>query len=193
VGADRPVKVDVRVVAATHRDLADDMESGRFREDFYFRIAAYEIVLPPLRDRPSDIPQLVEFFRHRVEAEFGLATATPASDEVLEALATFPWPGNVRQLEHFVRRALVDHSGLASPSVLAALPRLETTTEPGTEPRIGGDLTLEELERRHIEAVLARCSGNRTHAAKILGIERKSLYRKARRLGIELDGELEDG
>ncbi len=191
VGSDGSVNVPVRVVAATNRDLRAEVEAGSFREDFYFRLAAYEIGIPPLRDRRSDIPALVEHFRRRHADNLGLETETPANEKVLEALVGHPWPGNVRELEHVVQRALVDTGGLADArTVLNLLVHNadgSSTDLPG--PGIGDDLTLKELETRHIEAVLRRCSGNRTRAAEILGIERKSLYRKAERLGIALDRE----
>jgi transcriptional regulator with PAS, ATPase and Fis domain len=185
VGAKEPVHVPVRVVAATHRNLRAEARDGAFREDVYYRIAAYEIVLPPLRDRSSDIPLLVDHFLRLHEGP----KAPPVDEEVLQLLVRQPWPGNVRQLEHVIRRALIDSGGLTEPGAVAAILKTmekpsETTEKP---PAIGDDLTLTELERRHIETVLERCNGNRTRAAEILGIERKSLYRKMNRLGIQPD------
>ncbi len=112
VGSDRPLQVPVRVVAATNRDLRAEVEAGSFREDFYFRLAAYEIELPPLRDRRSDIPALVEHFRRRHAENLGLDTETSASKEVLAVFDDHSWPGNVRELEHVVQRALVDSGSL---------------------------------------------------------------------------------
>jgi len=191
VGADRSLHVPVRVVAATNRDLRAEVEAGSFRKDFYFRLAAYEIELPPLRERRSDIPPLVEHFRRRHEDNLDLDTQTPASAEVLEILNGYSWPGNVRELEHVVQRALVDSGSLTDDrSIRELLEHDSGYPEGGTDtPGIGDDLTLRELEKRHIEAVLRRCGGNRTRTAEILGIERKSLYRKADRLGIALDRE----
>ena len=188
VGSSRAVQVPVRVVAATHRDLRAEARAGRFREDVYYRLAAYEIELPPLRDRSSDLPLLVEHFRRR----YGGEQTTAASADVLRRLAAFSWPGYVRQLEHVVQRAIIDSGGLADAdavtTVLAAMD--DRDAEAANQPAIGDDLTLTELERLHIKAVLERCAGNRTRAARILGIERKSLYRKIVRLGIR--GQLED-
>ena len=191
VGSDRSVHVPVRVVAATNRDLRAEVETGSFRKDFYFRLAAYEIVLPPLRDRRSDIPLLVDHFRRRYEGTLDLATLSPASPEVLEILDGYSWPGNVRELEHLVQRALVDSGSLSDGVRIRELLEHDSDEagESVTRSGIGDDLTLRELEKRHIEAVLRRCGGNRTHAAEILGIERKSLYRKANRLGVTLDRE----
>ena len=202
VGAERSVEVPVRVVAATHKDLRREVDAGRFREDFYYRLTAYEIVLPPLRERPGDLPALTEHFRRRTIERFGLRHGEPAGREALRRLSSRPWPGNVRQLENLVQRALVDLGGLADAAGLErildqmdAAPRSEREPDgtPERAPRetsaraaVGDDLTLEELERLHIEAVLERCGGTKARAAEILGIERKSLYRKARRLGIDL-------
>ncbi len=196
VGAERSVEVPVRVVAATHRELPREVEAGRFREDFYYRLAAYEIVLPPLRERPGDIPALVEHFRRRYQERFGLARAAPPTIEVLEKLAAYRWPGNVRELENLVQRALVDLGGLADVEGVERLlhtrngggaARAESTPAKRQPLGVGDALTLEELERLHIEAVLEKTGGNKSRTAEILGIERKSLYRKARRLGIALE------
>ena len=189
VGANHTVQVPARVVAATNRDLRAEVEAGRFREDFYYRLAAYEIELPPLAERRSDIPSLVEHFRRRYQENLGLADVEPASAEVLGVLQAHSWPGNVRELEHVVQRALVDSGSLNDVQIVRSLLEPAAGREAPTPdaPFIGGDLSLKELEKLHIEAVLTRCGGNRTRAAEILGIERKSLYRKAERLGIALD------
>jgi two-component system response regulator AtoC len=191
VGADNAVQIPVRVVAATNRDLRASAEAGEFREDFFYRLAAYEIVLPPLRDRRSDIPLLVEHFRRRHQLSLDSIDLQPASPEVLEVLVNHSWPGNVRELEHVVQRSIVDSGSLSDAQSVRSL--LATTggqaESVADAPGIGDDLTLKELEKRHIKAVLKRCEGNRTRVAEILGIERKSLYRKAERLGIALDPE----
>jgi len=191
VGGERAHEVPVRVVAATNRDLRAEVEAGQFREDFFYRLAAYEIVLPPLRDRRSDIPLLVEHFRRRHQERLGLIDLQPASAEVIDTLVGHPWPGNVRELEHVVQRAIVDSGSLADERMIRSLLAAKSSNQQDvtSEPGIGDDLTLKDLERRHIEAVLRSCEGNRTRAAEILGIERKSLYRKAERLGIALDPE----
>ncbi len=187
VGAERGVEVPARVVAATHRDLAAEAAAGTFREDFYYRLSAFEIVLPPLRTRRSDIPRLVEHFRRLYAERFRLGHVPPASAEVLRLLGSRHWPGNVRELENVVQRAIVDLGTLADPTGMARLLRPDPAEAPTAVPAIGDDLTLGELERLHIEAVLKRVGGHRTRAATILGIERKSLYRKAERLGLPLD------
>jgi len=189
LGSDDVVKVPARVVAATNRNLRRESAAGRFREDVYFRLAGYLIELPPLRDRASDIPLLVEHFRRRLADRLDLRDIGRLSKRSLAVLESHPWPGNVRELENVVQRAAVDLGSLDDADALARL--LEPPGEGPDDsvgPKIGDDLTLEELERLHIQAVLARAGGNRTRAAEILGIERKSLYRKAQRLGIDLDG-----
>jgi DNA-binding NtrC family response regulator len=189
VGSNQVLEIPTRVITATNRDLRSEVEAGSFREDFYFRLAAYEIELPPLRERRSDIPLLTEHFRRRHAESLGINAQTSASNGVLALFESHSWPGNVRELEHVVQRTLVDTGSLTDTrrvrEILDTVKKgqSETTTQSG----IGDNLTLEELERLHIAAVLKRCGGNRTRAAEILGIERKSLYRKAKRLGIPLD------
>ena len=189
VGSKHRIHVPTRVVAATHRNLRAEARAGQFREDVYYRIAAYEITLPPLRDRASDIPLLVDHFRHR----HGGDAISAASDDVVQLLTRHPWPGNVRQLEHVVQRSIIDSGGLRDHEVMAGIlgSMEDEATDADALPGVGDDVTLKELERRHLEAVLRRCEGNRSQAARILGIERKTLYRKADRLGIALDPEEE--
>jgi DNA-binding NtrC family response regulator len=188
LGSGSSVNVPTRVVSATNRDLRREASGGGFREDVYFRLAGYEIQLPPLRDRVSDIAQLVEHFRRLVQRRLGAVELQGPSPEAIQVLQRHPWPGNVRELEHVVQRAAVDLGSLRDPRALARLlPPTEAEGASPSGPSIGDDVTLEELERLHIQAVLARAGGNRTRAAEILGIERKSLYRKAARLGISLD------
>jgi len=188
LGAERGEKVDVRVVAATNRDLHAAIEKGAFREDLYYRLAAYEIGVPPLRERRSDIPLLVERFRRS-------AGTGPLSQAVLSLLQSHDWPGNVRELERFVQRMAIDSGGLADAAVarqiLAAAPGRTTGTgiakESAQEPPA---LTLDDAERAHALGVLEACGGNRTKAATILGIDRKTLRRKLQKWG--LDEEVDD-
>jgi DNA-binding NtrC family response regulator len=191
VGTEKALEVPVRVISATNRDLRAEVEAGNFREDFFYRLAAYEIVLPPLRNRRSDIPLLVEHFRRRYEEKLGVVDLQAASSEVIDVLVGHSWPGNVRELEHVVQRAIVDSGSLDDVQTIRAILEANSSNRRDieSEPGIGDNITLKEIERRHIEAVLRRCKGNRTRAAEILGIERKSLYRKAERLAIALDQE----
>jgi len=186
LGSDAAITVDSRVVAATNRDLQRDVAAGRLRDDLYYRLAGYTVELPPLRERASDIPALVEHFRRRTTARLGLDELGAPSEGTLAVLTAYRWPGNVRELESVIQRAAVDFGSLRDAAAVARLLPAAERSEAPSRPAIGDDLTLEELERLHIAAVLARSGGNRTRAAQVLGIERKSLYRKARRLGIEL-------
>ena len=206
LGADAGETVRARVVAATHRDLAAMAAAGSFRQDLLFRLAGYEIRLPPLRERLADLPALVEHFRARAVRELGIPDVAPASDEVLAALAAHPWPGNVRELEQVVRRLLIDARSLADAAAVrrmlaAAVPAAVPPPPPGTAPDSAAGasaasperaaplplISLEEAERDHLHRVLAATGGNRSAAARILGIERKTLARKLRRLGMDLD------
>lgn len=188
LGSDKPMPVRVRVVAATNRDLAELVQQGAFRADLYFRLAAYEIRLPPLRQRVSDIPDLVEHFRRKIAAELGMESTTSATPEVLSILASHPWPGNVRELEQVLRRMLINTKGLADAHELRRL--LQTSPSPKTARAPQQPLTsLEEAERQHILAVLSQVEGNRSRAAQLLGIDRKTLARKLKRFGINFEHE----
>jgi len=191
IGSESITKVNARVIAATHRDLRAEAKSGTFREDFFYRLSAYEIQLPPLRDRRSDIPLLVEHFRSRAEDRLGRQDLAGPSSETMQLLELHDWPGNVRELENLVQRAVIDFGSLSDSDGIQSL-LAATSEDPQSSinvPMIGDDLTIEEVERLHIEAVLKRCQGNKTRAAAILGVERKSLYRKVKRLGVEVDAD----
>ena len=172
VGSNAAVTVPARVVAATNRDLRHEAAEGVFREDVYFRLAGYLIELPPLRDRASDIPHLVEHFRLRLQERLGIADIGRPSERSLAVLQEHTWPGNVRELENVVQRAAVDLGSLHDQEGISRLLDRPADATTSSGPAIGDDLTLEELERLHIQAVLARAGGNRTRAAEILGIER---------------------
>lgn len=175
-----------RLIATTNRDPMDAIRSRVFRADLYYRLAVYTIVLPPLRARIVDIAQLVAHFLARTQEDLGLEGVSPATEPVLRRLESHSWPGNVRELENVVKQAVIQTGGLRD---VSAVERLLGSEE--TRPSSGGleeDVTLREIQRRHIELVLARCHGNRALAARRLGIERKSLYRIAHRFGIDLGG-----
>jgi transcriptional regulator with PAS, ATPase and Fis domain len=186
VGGSEPVRVDVRVVAATNRDLDEEVREGRFREDLYFRINVVTIRLPPLRDRPSDIELLVNHFLAKYAARERRADANLAP-EAMARLLKYTWPGNVRELENVIERALaLAKDGVILPS---DLPIEVTGVQPGVTPATGGLVddrpTLAELERRYIELILKETGGNKKRAAEILGIDRRTLYRTLEREGRE--------
>jgi DNA-binding NtrC family response regulator len=197
LGAETGERVDLRVVAATHQDLPALVAAGRFRQDFYFRLAGYEIRLPPLRERLTDLPLLVDHFRRRAEHELGAGVVPGASQAVLDALAAHSWPGNVRELEQVVRRLAIDARSLADDGAARRVLRSLAPPEPAAAgpaaaappptPPPAALGSLEEAEREHLLRVLAATGGNRSAAARILAIERKTLTRKLRRLGIDLD------
>ncbi len=190
VGARRAIPVDVRLVTATNCDIGRRVREGKFRRDLYYRIAGYTLEIPPLRERRRDIPALVEHFLNRYAAEVGKPIRGLTAG-ALEALVEAPWPGNVRQLEHEVRRLVyrcpphhaIDTS-LLSPDVLFPTAEIDLDSL-----RIESDLNIErhtaELERRLITLALARTRGNRSRAAKLLGISRNGLALKMQRLGIQ--------
>ena len=179
VGAERSIKVDARVVAATNRDLRAAVEAGTFREDLYFRLGAFIITVPPLRDRREDIPPLVHNFLVRASSRMKKDVKAVSAD-AMSAMMNYRWPGNVRELEHAVERAVI----LANtPSIrLRDLPP-EITQK--TRLRPGEDtLDLHEQERASIERALERFGGNRRKAAEALKISTVTLWRKMKQYGL---------
>jgi two-component system response regulator AtoC len=187
VGSAESIKVDVRLVCATNRDLEAEVKAGRFREDLYFRINVVTVKLPPLRDRASDIPILVAHFLAKVARREGRAEAS-ISREGLEMLAHYSWPGNVRELENAIERAVAVAKGnVILPSDLPA----EVFGGAAAAPAgfIDDRPTLAELEQRYIALVLSECGGNKKKAAERLGIDRRTLYRALERSGETAAGE----
>jgi DNA-binding NtrC family response regulator len=182
VGGTQAVKVDVRIVAATNKDLGEEMESGRFREDLYYRLNVIPIEIPPLRERPEDIPALAEaFLRKHSEGRPRVLGAA-----ALERLLAQSWKGNARELENVIERALA-----LSESAEITADDLPLAPAPGEAPE-GAEqafvracarrrLTLREVEDLYTDEVLAATGGNKVHASRILGIDRKTLYRRAER------------
>ena len=190
VGGERPVRVNVRIVAATHRDLPAMVEAQTFREDLYYRLAVFPIVIPPLRDRPSDIRAFAEYFAERAANRFGLRPI-PVSDADVQLLTEYRWPGNVREIAAVMDRAVLIGQG-QSLNVTAALglsPRpsqappvsRETATPAGVEP-------LDTVIRRHIEVALAATQGRvegSFGAARLLRINPHTLRARMRKLKID--------
>jgi DNA-binding NtrC family response regulator len=194
VGGSKPIKVDVRVVAATNKDLAKLVEEGKFREDLYWRLRVVTVQMPPLRERKSDVPVLVDHFLKEMATLNG-KTAKPLGEDVMPVLMNYEWPGNVRELrtvvEHGVvmcnsTRVMLKHlpsylsrsgSGLRVPSMMIS--------KPGGAPAqhsVGFDLNLEKMERQFIHEALERTKNNRTDAAELLGLSRRTLQRKLKEM-----------
>jgi two-component system response regulator AtoC len=180
VGGTQKVEVDVRVIAATNRDLADRVTEGLFRDDLYYRVNAIGVELPPLRDRTVDIPLLARQFLK----QFGRGAALTLSNDALELLQKYPWPGNVRELKNVMERAALLAQGpqIRSADLPLQLPGVHPT--PVSSPT----LSLEELERRHIETVLHNTNWHQGKAATALGISSKTLYRKIREYNFRRPG-----
>ena len=179
IGASETIKVDVRVVAATNRDLKTELQSGRFREDLFFRLQVVTVRVPPLRDRKADIPLLVRHLLVRHGARLGRPIPRVAPD-VLTELEAYGFPGNVRELSHVVERAmLLAREGVITRNDLP--PEVTRTKEAGGSQNDGAIVadwpTLSVLERRYIDRVLSRTGGNKTRAAEVLGVDRRTLNR----------------
>ena len=183
VGGTAPVKVDVRIVAATNRDLAKMVRDGKFREDLYYRLNVVRIVLPPLRDRREDIPMLAHHFLQKV-CSANNPTIRGFVPETMALLERYHWPGNVRELENVIERTVsLAHGPLIMPDDLPETVRKAETAMAGGNESL---LSLDEVEKRHLNRVLRETDGNKVRAAKILGIDRRTLYRMAERFGIDL-------
>jgi two-component system response regulator AtoC len=179
VGGQEWIRVDVRVVAATNRNLQQLVERGTFREDLFYRLKVVTILLPPLRDRREDIPLLAEYFVRRYAARSGKAISHLTA-EAMTLLTEHPWPGNIRELEHCIERAVALASGqVLTPDDLA--PELRGSID---STLFRGAPTLEEVKRRYLAHVLQETGGNISRAAGILGVERRSLQRMLRRYGL---------
>lgn len=212
VGSDRHITVDVRVIAATNRDLAAEVREGRFRADVYHRLSVYPLRVPPLRDRGTDILRLAGLFLERNRARLGLRNLRLSAAAERRMLA-YPWPGNVRELEHAIGRGAIrarvarppdggvltltpvdlglEDLGLADPgqeggsAVTAAMPAQRSRLpEPPDLPELPLRDAVEDLERRMIREHLARHDGNWAQTARSLGLDRSNLFRLARRLGL---------
>jgi len=178
VGSETPIKVDVRVISATHRDLQKEIAAARFREDLFYRLNVVPIWIPPLRERLADIPLLVNHLLARFLAEMGRSTAMRISPEAMDLLLTYQWPGNVRELQNWLQYALVKcRSDEIRPEHLPparmALQPAGSPVQTGTPPAVvRAPLTVER-----VRDALAASRGNRRDAAHALGVARATLYR----------------
>ena len=176
LGSSRAKKVDVRVIAATNKDVQKMVEEGKFREDLWYRLNVVRLTVPPLCDRASDIPLLVHYFLKRYNQRYSLDAKIIASG--MKALEDYSWPGNIRQLQHMMERLtiLAPAGRIDSAVVQNAIEQMDS--------RDHGSESLADTETDQIRRVLTATNGNKSRAAKILGIERKTLYRKLERMGL---------
>jgi transcriptional regulator with GAF, ATPase, and Fis domain len=186
VGSSKVRRVDVRVVAATHVDLEDAVAEGRFRADLYYRLNVFPIVLPPLRDRRHDIPELVWAFIHRRQHDLGKHVTTVPTD-VMNALTRYDWPGNIRELDNVIERALISTTGDTL--------QLDYPLQPSRSVSVTStDQTLDAVQRQYIERVLRECGGRINgagNAAVRLGLHPNTLRFRMKKLGVVVPGRLE--
>ena len=214
VGARRPVKVDVRIISATNRDLAQRVKEGAFREDLFYRLNVYPVEMPSLRERTEDIPALVDHFIGRFNASEG-TRIVGAADDTMKMLSAFEWPGNVRQLENAVFRAVILCEGDVLqphdfPQIsgimpeIAALPEVQrpapaNDAAPSAVPGAGPVAVIEEgevrslsdVERDLIAFAIEHYAGHMSEVSRRLGIGRSTLYRKVREYGLDADAKKE--
>lgn len=176
LGSARAKKVDVRVIAATNRDVQKMVDEGKFREDLWYRLNVVRLTVPPLCERASDIPLLVHYFLKRYNQRYNLDTRL--TDSGLKAMVEYSWPGNIRQLQHMMERLTILAPGgrIDDAAVQQAIDQMDS--------RDRASETLADTETDQIRRVLTATNGNKSRAAKILGIERKTLYRKLERMGL---------
>jgi DNA-binding NtrC family response regulator len=178
IGSDRERRVKARVVAATNRDLENEVRTGKFREDLYWRLNVIQLNIPPLRKRPFDIPLLIEHFISRY-AEASGEPPLEVSAEALALLTAYSWPGNVRELENVIERAAAMARGAALlpddlPDRLRSGAHVTSVLSQARE----NQMTLRQLEQTYVAETLRRAGGNKSRAAEMLGLDRKTLYRK---------------
>jgi two-component system nitrogen regulation response regulator NtrX len=184
VGGSRTIRVDVRVLSATNRDLAERAKAGLFREDLYFRLAVVPITVPPLRERTEDVPLLVEHFAARIAKEVG-GPPRKFTPEALQLLRHHPFPGNVRELRNLVERLWImsPPGSIGAEDVTAVLPAEAPAVDESTPASSRLSDAVQEFERQQIESAIQAAGGNVTQAAARLGLERSHLYKKMRKLG----------
>jgi two-component system nitrogen regulation response regulator NtrX len=189
VGGTRPIAVDVRVIVATHRDLAKMVEEGKFRQDLFHRVYVFPLLLPPLRDRREDVPALIEHFARLVSAQNGWKPVI-FSEEAVVRLEMYDWPGNIRELRNVVERAMLmaTTDDVDEAAVRAALPAGNSPASAAGVNAATGPLAarVEDFERQTMLAELKRQRYHITNTARALGLERSHFYKKCQQLGIDL-------
>jgi two-component system response regulator AtoC len=184
VGGTETIRVDVRVVAATNKNLEDLVREKKFREDLFYRLNVVSMHLPPLREREEDLPLLVDHFLRKYAAE-NQGSPLRVSAEAMDFLSKYRWPGNIRELENVIERTLtLSHHSVILPEDLPRRLRAEPAEVPASA--LPSQISLSELEKLYIQKVLEETGGNKKKTADILGIDRRTLYRMAARLGISL-------
>jgi len=168
---------DVRIISTSNRDIGSSIQQGRFREDLYYRLKVIDIEMPPLRERREDIPILVQHFIHKFSKELKKGVSG-VSEEALKILLNYSWPGNVRELENIIQRAITlsQHEVILPEDLPATV--IQTPDKKLVEKALEENFTLDQLEKEYIKKVLIEAGGNKSKAAEILGLDRKTLYRK---------------
>lgn len=182
IGSSKPIKVDVRILAATNEDLADCVQKGKFREDLFYRLSVVPIHLPPLRERKEDIPLLIEHFLQKYNKR-ARKQIKSLNNNVLKALKEYDWPGNIRELENTIERAVVLSKGEEIELGDLVYHRISSVASL-MSPIDGRYRTLEEIEKEYVKIVLNAHQGNRSRTAKVLGIDRKTLLAKIKKYKI---------
>jgi len=184
VGSQKRLKLDIRIIASSNRDLKEAIEAGTFREDLYYRLSVLPIHLPPLRERTQDIPLLAAHFLRKYSQKVN-RPIREVSPQALKMLAAYSWPGNVRELEHTIERILILEDGeIIQPE---HLPSFISQRQGEFQVFSDGGYSLEELEKRYIQFVLRNTKGSRQDAARILGINRKTLGQKIKKYALRVN------
>ncbi|HNW53067.1 MAG TPA: sigma 54-interacting transcriptional regulator, partial [Bacteroidales bacterium] len=176
LGSNKPISIDIRLISATNCDLSKMIAEGRFREDLLYRLNTILIEVPPLRERGKDIIDLAEFFIRKFAARYGKSNLR-LSQTAADKLIAYPWPGNIRELQHTIEKAVILSDGpVLKPEVFLF--------KPLTTSKIKADVTLEEMEKQLIAGVLQKAEGNLSLAAQKLGVTRQTLYNKIKKYGL---------
>jgi two-component system, NtrC family, response regulator HydG len=177
IGGSQPVPVDFRLLAATNLDLGEEVRAGRFREDLFYRLNVFPVRVPSLRERQHDIPLLANYFRLRFAQENGVE-APEISPDTMKRLMEYAWPGNVRELENYIERAVIMYSGARGMPFEAPASEIDRSEQGLVDTARRERWSMDRLEKEYILDVLQQTGGHRGHAAEILGIDRRTLYRK---------------
>jgi transcriptional regulator with PAS, ATPase and Fis domain len=185
IGLNETIQVNIRLIAATNRDLREMVRTNRFREDLFHRLNVFTIALPALKERAEDVPLLASYFIKMFTEKHGKTVRLAAG--AVEAMKRYSWPGNVRELKNMLERAITfnDTGVIQADELDFAEPEEEGTVRARNAAADGPNGSLDQMEKEHIIKVLRETGGNKKRAAEILGIERRTLYNKAKRLGID--------